>query len=186
MARLVGKQKKARYVSRSVENWRRLKNYPNYEVSNYGRVRASARKDADSFLKPRWFKGKPFVVITDIEGKRCERAIYWLMSDAGWIEEKRRPWLGMRVNGLSAAQMGELEDMYRSALRLANIEYKIHEDFPNVTIARVCPADPTHDVDVSFYPAMDGDKATRSVFCYDCVKAGRPDPIWEQVLQKVL
>lgn len=81
---------KAHRVARSKEQWRVLTNYPNYEVSNYGRVRCLQRCKADDWLKPRWkFKQKPFVVLYDKDGKRCEREVYWLMVGAGWEALKK-------------------------------------------------------------------------------------------------
>lgn len=76
---------KAHRVARSKEQWRVLTNYPNYEISSYGRVRSLQRTKPDDWLKPRWFRGQQKVVLYDKDGIRRERMVYWLLVGAGWL-----------------------------------------------------------------------------------------------------
>jgi hypothetical protein len=87
-----------RRVSQAAETWRCLNNYPLYEISSHGRVRALDRARPDDWLKPRrrWIRGHSvdFVVIKDRDGRRCERMIGKLLIAAGflptpeWMEKK--------------------------------------------------------------------------------------------------
>jgi hypothetical protein len=88
-AKRTGKYK-AHRVARSKEQWRVLTNYPNYEISSYGRVRSLQRTGAADWLKPRWFRGAPSVVLYDKDGHRRERLINWLMVSAGWLKQPTR------------------------------------------------------------------------------------------------
>ena len=90
----------ARRMSKTSEHWRCLSNYPLYEISSYGRVRALDRAKPGDCLKPRykWILGKavPFVVIKDRDGRRCERMIGKLLIAAGfmakpaWMEKRNK------------------------------------------------------------------------------------------------
>jgi NUMOD4 motif len=88
--------RQARRVSRTSETWRVLKNYPLYEISSHGRVRALDRAHPDDWLKPRrkWYRGMcpDSVVLRDHEGKRCERFIGKLLIAAGFMP--RPEWMG--------------------------------------------------------------------------------------------
>jgi hypothetical protein len=81
--------RQARRVSRTPETWRVLKNYPLYEISSHGRVRALDRAHPNDWLKPRrkWYRGMcpESVVLRDHEGKRCERFIGKLLVSAGFM-----------------------------------------------------------------------------------------------------
>jgi hypothetical protein len=57
--------------------WRRLRKYPDYEVNENGQVKGPAGTE----LKFRWNGPKPYV---KIEGH--DRAVYWLLVDAGFEE----------------------------------------------------------------------------------------------------
>ena len=175
--------KKAHYVSRSAETSAPAHNYPAYEVSNYGRVRASARKDPNAFLKPRWYMGKPFVVLTDFEGNRQRTGEYFGHFHAVDYGEAVL-WSGMDVKGLTASQMSDLADLYQTKLRLDGIPFEV--DGPEIH-AEVCQTDPSHSVAVGFFPA---DAAARipnriDVFCYPCQMAGRPDMSLPFLLQSI-
>jgi hypothetical protein len=59
----------------------RFKNYPDYTIDEYGQV-----YDIDGKLvKPRWKNQRCWVRIYDHTGKRCERNVFWLMVDAGFV-----------------------------------------------------------------------------------------------------
>lgn len=81
--------KRARRVSKSAESWRCLSDYPAYEISSHGRVRAIDRARPADWLKPRrrWFRGMcvDYVVITDRDGRRCERMVGKLLIAAGFL-----------------------------------------------------------------------------------------------------
>jgi len=83
--------RQARRVSRCPETWRVLKNYPLYEISSHGRVRALDRAHPEDWLKPRrkWYRGMcpDSVVLRDHEGKRCERFIGKLLIAAGFMSK---------------------------------------------------------------------------------------------------
>jgi hypothetical protein len=84
-----GVLKPARSVSRSSEAWRCLSNYPAYEISSYGRVRALDRAKPGDWLKPRlrWFRGQcvAYVVLRDRDGRRCERMVGKLLIAAAFM-----------------------------------------------------------------------------------------------------
>jgi hypothetical protein len=79
-----------RRVSRAVETWRCLSNYPNYEISSHGRVRAIDRARPNDWLKPRrkWYKGMcpDSVVLKDRDGRRREIFVGKLLVAAGFME----------------------------------------------------------------------------------------------------
>jgi hypothetical protein len=87
----MGILKQPRRISKSPETWRCLGNYPLYEISSHGRVRALDRTRPGDWLKPRyrWFKGLcvASVVIRDRDGWRCERMIGKLLIAAGFMEK---------------------------------------------------------------------------------------------------
>jgi hypothetical protein len=84
-----GVLKPARSVSKSVETWRCLSNYPLYEISSHGRVRALDRAKPGDWLKPRlrWFRGQcvAYVVLRDRDGRRCERMVGKLLIAAAFM-----------------------------------------------------------------------------------------------------
>jgi hypothetical protein len=88
-AKRKGVLKPARSVSKSSEAWRCLSNYPAYEISSYGRVRALDRARPGDWLKPRlrWFRGQcvPYVVLRDRDGRRCERMVGKLLIASGFM-----------------------------------------------------------------------------------------------------
>ena len=89
VAQAKAKPAKAKYkphrATKSREQWRVLKNYPSYEISNKSRVRSLVRTKPDDWLKPRWFRGDQYVVLYDKDGARRELRVYWLMVAAGWL-----------------------------------------------------------------------------------------------------
>jgi hypothetical protein len=87
----IGIFRQARRVSKSIEVWRCLSNYPAYEISSHGRVRSLDRARPGDWLKPRyrWYKGVSVtsVVIRNRDGRRCERMIGKLLIAAGFMEK---------------------------------------------------------------------------------------------------
>src|SRR6185312_1857249 len=90
-SRSKGALKPARHVAKSAETWRCLSNYPNYEISAYGRVRSINRAKPNDCLKPRWHWRHgacvDYVVLTDLDGIRRERQIGWLLVSVGFLKK---------------------------------------------------------------------------------------------------
>jgi hypothetical protein len=82
-----------RHASKAIETWRCLNDYPDYEISSHGRVRARDRARPGDWLKPRrrWYYGKSvdFVVLKDRDGRRCERMVGWLLVAAGFLPKPK-------------------------------------------------------------------------------------------------
>lgn len=82
-----------RRVSKAIETWRCLNNYPNYEVSSHGRVRAIDRANPNDWLKPRrkWYKGMcpDSVVLKDRDGNRREVFVGKLLIAAGFMAQPK-------------------------------------------------------------------------------------------------
>ena len=99
-----GVLKPARRVSKSAEGWRCLSDYPEYEISSHGRVRAVGRARPTDWLKPRrrWFKGMcvDYVVIKDRDGRRCERMIGKLLIAVGFMP--RPEWMSVVIHDESS------------------------------------------------------------------------------------
>jgi hypothetical protein len=93
--RKAGPFKKAIRVSQSPETWRFLTNYPKYEISAHGRVRALDRAKPEDWLKPRrhWYKGLcvDSVVLKDRDGRRREIFVGKLLIAAGFLS--RPDWM---------------------------------------------------------------------------------------------
>lgn len=85
--------RQAKRVSRSPETWRVLANYPTYEISSHGRVRAIDRAKPEDWLKPRrtWHYGMAVdsVVLKSRDGERTERFIGKLLLAAGFLKDWR-------------------------------------------------------------------------------------------------
>lgn len=86
--------RQAKRVSRSVETWRVLANYPTYEISSHGRVRAVDRARVEDWLKPRrrWFRGMSVdsVSIRDRDGNLRSPMIGTLLVQAGYVKDWRK------------------------------------------------------------------------------------------------
>lgn len=60
----------------------RLKNYPEYQIDEYGAV---YEVETGKMVKPRFRNQRHWVQIYSADGKRKERNVYWLMVQAGYV-----------------------------------------------------------------------------------------------------
>jgi hypothetical protein len=77
--------KRAAVPVRSVGTRCRMKNYPDYCIDPQGDL-----WDVDGkLIKKRWRNQRCWVQIYDHTGKRCERNVFWLMVEAGFVPDPR-------------------------------------------------------------------------------------------------
>jgi len=90
-----GPYKRAVRVSRSPETWRILPNYPDYQISNHGRLRSLMRAKPEDCLKPRfsWWHGKAVAAykLLDKDGRQRSRFVGGLMMSVGFL--KPQTWM---------------------------------------------------------------------------------------------